>query len=60
MVDFTSTQVQAKELASPVCRGEAQAEAAVAKSSSMSPLLTTDGVDRVFRQLAKIHAIATA
>jgi hypothetical protein len=60
MVDFTSTQAQAKELAPPVRQGEAQAEATVAKSSTTSPLLTADGVDRMFRQLAKFHAITAA
>jgi hypothetical protein len=56
MVDFTSTQAQVKEFDTPVRRGEA--EAAVAKSPSTPPPLTTDGVDRMYRQLAEIHTIA--
>jgi hypothetical protein len=60
MVDFTSTQAQAKELAPLVRQGEAQAEATVAKTLATSPPLTADGVDRMFRQLAKFHAITTA
>jgi hypothetical protein len=51
MVDITSTQALAKELAPPFHRGEAQAGAARAKSPSMLPLLTADGVDRMYRQL---------
>jgi hypothetical protein len=59
MVDYASTQARAKEvppLAS--CEG-GQAEAAAAKPLSASPLLTADGVDKIHRQLAKIHAITT-
>jgi hypothetical protein len=58
MVDFTSTQAQAKELAPPASRGEAQSEVAATKYQSVSPLLTADGVDRMYRQLPKIHTIA--
>jgi hypothetical protein len=60
MVDFTSTQAQAKELAPPASRGEAQPEATMTKHRSASPLLTADGVDRMYHQLSKIHTIATA
>jgi hypothetical protein len=59
MVDF-STQAQAKELAPPASRGEAQSEVAAIKYRSASPLLTTDGVDMMYHQLAKIHTIAAA
>jgi hypothetical protein len=52
MVDITSTQALAKELAPPFHRGEAQARATIAKSPSMLPLLTADGVARMYRQLA--------
>jgi hypothetical protein len=58
MLDFTSTQALAKELVSPVCQREAQAEVAEANSTSISPPLTVDGLDRMYHQLAKIHAIA--
>jgi hypothetical protein len=37
-----------------------QAKAATAKPSNTSPLLTTDGVDKMYHQLAEIHAITTA
>jgi hypothetical protein len=47
MVDFTSTQAQAKEVAPP------------AKPLSASPLLTTSGVDKMYHQMAEIHAITT-
>jgi hypothetical protein len=57
MVDSTSTQAHAKELAPPVCRGETQARAVGAKSLSTPPPLTTDEVDRMYRQLVEIHAI---
>jgi hypothetical protein len=57
LVDFTPTQAQAKELAPPICRGEAQDEAAIAKSPSTPPPLPADGVDRMYHQLAEIHTI---
>jgi hypothetical protein len=60
MVDFTSTQAQAKELAPPVNQGEAQAGTHVAKSLGASPPLTTDGVDRMYRLLVEIHAITAS
>jgi hypothetical protein len=48
MVDFTSTQAQVEEVASPASReGGGQAEAAVAKPLSASPLLTTDWVNKM-------------
>jgi hypothetical protein len=60
MVDFTSTQAQTEELAPLVGQGEAQVETVVAKSPGASPPLTADEVDRMYRQLAEIHAITTA
>jgi hypothetical protein len=57
MVDFTSTQVQAKEVAPPANRKGVQDEADAAKPLSASPPLTADGVDKMYRQLTKIHAI---
>jgi hypothetical protein len=59
VVDFSSTQAQAKEMAPPVRRGEAQVMAAGAKSLSTPPLLTADRVDKMYRQLVEIHVIAT-
>jgi hypothetical protein len=58
MLDFTSTQAQAKELAHPASRGEAEATAA--KTPSASTQLTADGLDMMYRQLAEIHTITTA
>jgi hypothetical protein len=58
MVQFTSIQDQAKEVAPPISRKGGQAEAATAKPLSASPLPTTDGVDKMYHQLVKIHAIA--
>jgi hypothetical protein len=60
MVDFTFTQAQTEELAPLVGQGEAQVETVVAKSPGVSPPLTADEVDRMYRQLAEIHAITTA
>jgi hypothetical protein len=60
MVDFVSTQAQAKEVAPPASREGGQDEATAAKPLSASHLLTTDGVDKMYRQLAEIHAIAAA
>jgi hypothetical protein len=60
MVDFTSTQAQAMEVAPPTSREGGQDEAAAAKPLSASPPLTADGVDKMYHQLADIHAIAVA
>jgi hypothetical protein len=59
MVDFTSTQAQAKEVAPPTSHKGGQAEATTFKPLSTSPPLTADGVDKMYHQLAEIHAIAT-
>jgi hypothetical protein len=59
MVDFTSTQAQPEEVAPPAnCEG-GQAEATMAKPLSTSPLLTIDGMDKMYYQLVEIHSIAT-
>jgi hypothetical protein len=60
MLDFTTTQAQAKEVAPPASREGGQDEAAVAMPLSASPPLTTDEVDKMYDQLGEIHAIATA
>jgi hypothetical protein len=58
MVDFTSTQAHAKEVAPPTsCKG-GQDEAAT-KPLNASPPLTADGVDKMYHQLAEIHTIIT-
>jgi hypothetical protein len=48
MLDSTSTQALAKELAPPFRRREAWAEA---NSTSTSPSLTADGLDRMYQEL---------
>jgi hypothetical protein len=58
MVDFASTQAQAKEVAPSTSREGGQTEAAAAKPLSTSPPFTTDGVDKMYCQLAEIHTIA--
>jgi hypothetical protein len=60
MVDFTSTQAQAEEVDPPINREGGQLEVAVVKPLSASPPLTTDRVDKMYHQLAEIHAIAAA
>jgi hypothetical protein len=55
MVDFTSTQAQAKKVAPPASREGGQMEATAAKPLSVSPSLTTDRVDKMYHQLAEIH-----
>jgi hypothetical protein len=60
MVDFTSTQAQGKEAALTASLEGGQTEATAAMPLSASPLLTTDGVDKMYRQLADIHAIIAA
>jgi hypothetical protein len=52
MVDFASTQPQAKEGAPRTSREGGQAEAAAAKPLSTSPPFTADGVDKMYRQLS--------
>jgi hypothetical protein len=49
MVDFASTQAQAKETASLANREETQTAIVADKSPSASPPLTTDGVDMMYR-----------
>jgi hypothetical protein len=56
MVDFAFTQAQAKDVAPLLAEG-GQDEAAMAKPLSASPSLTTDGMDKMYHQLAEIHAI---
>jgi hypothetical protein len=57
MVDFASTQAQAKEVAPSANREGDQTEAAAAKPPSTSPPLIINGVDKMYHQLAEVHAI---
>jgi hypothetical protein len=58
MVNFASTQAQDKEVAPPTSHEGGQAEATAIKPPSASPPLTTNGVDKMYHQLAEIHAIS--
>jgi hypothetical protein len=57
MVDYASTQAQAKGLAPSASRVGSQVEAAVAEPLNASSPTTADRVDRLYHQLAEIHAI---
>jgi hypothetical protein len=59
-MDFTSTQARAKEVAPPPSREGGQMEFTAAKPLSASPSLTADVVDKMYHQLAEIHAITAA
>jgi hypothetical protein len=59
MMDFASTQAQAKKVAPSTSHEGGQTEAAETEPPSTSAPLTTDGVDKMHRQLAEIHAITT-
>jgi hypothetical protein len=59
-MDFTSTQARAKEVAPPPSREGGQMEFTAAKPPSASPSLTADVVDKMYHQLAEIHAIVGA
>jgi hypothetical protein len=60
MMDFASTQAQAKEVAPLASYEEGQAEATMAEPLSASPPLTTNWVDKMSHQLVEIRAISTA
>jgi hypothetical protein len=57
MMDFASTLAHAKGLAPAASREEGRAEAAAARPPKALPLPTVDGVDKMYHQLAEIHAI---
>jgi hypothetical protein len=60
MVDFASTHDWAKEAAASTNRERGQTKAATAEPINTSSPSTTDEVDRLYRQLAEIHAIAAS
>jgi hypothetical protein len=60
MMNFASTQARAKEVAPPTSREEGQAEATMDEPLSASSPLTIGDVDKMYHQLAEIHATATA
>jgi hypothetical protein len=57
MVDVATTQAQSKAAAPSDNHEGGQTEATMAKPSSASPPPTADGVDKLYHQLAEIHAI---
>jgi hypothetical protein len=59
IVDFASTHARAKGVASSTSHEGGQPEATAAKPLNASPPPTTDGVDKLYHQIAEIHAIAT-
>jgi hypothetical protein len=60
MVDFTATQARAKGAAPSANSEGGQTGAAATKTPSVLPSPTTDREDRMYCQLAEIHAIAAA
>jgi hypothetical protein len=58
MMDSTSTQAWAKGVTPNASREEGHTEAAAASPMKASPPPIADGVDRMYCQLAEIHAIA--
>jgi hypothetical protein len=58
MVDFTSTQARANKVAPFASHEGGQTKAAATKPPSTSPPLTANRVDKMYHQLAEIHAIA--
>jgi hypothetical protein len=57
MMDFTSTQTQAKEAAPPASREGGQDEAIAIKHLGASPPITANRVDKMYHQLAEIRTI---
>jgi hypothetical protein len=57
MMDFTSTPAHTKGVAPTANHEEGCAEAARAKHPKASPPPIADGVDKMYRQLAEVHAI---
>jgi hypothetical protein len=58
MVDYTATQAQDNGVAPSANRKGGQTKAAAAKPLNALPPPTADGVDKLHRELAKIHSIA--
>jgi hypothetical protein len=58
MMDFTSTQARAKGVAPTTSCEESHTEAVAARPLKASPPPTVDGVDKMYCQLAEIHALA--
>jgi hypothetical protein len=59
MMDYATTQAQSGVI-STLRHRRSLPEATMAKAMSFSPPPTADELDRLYRQLAKIHAIGAA
>jgi hypothetical protein len=59
MMDYATTQARAEGALIPPCGRWGLAEDTMAKAVASSPPPTTDEVDRLYRQLMKIHTIGT-
>jgi hypothetical protein len=59
MIDYAPVLAWGKGEALNASCERGQAVAAMTKDLSALPLLTTDGMDMLYYQLAKIHAFAT-
>jgi hypothetical protein len=57
MIDYALTQAQSEGVISTASRGWGLAEATVTKALSILPPPTTNEVDKLYHQLAEIHAI---
>jgi hypothetical protein len=60
MMDFASTPAHAKGVAPTISHEEGRVESVVARPLKASPPPTTNGVDKMYRQLVEIHTITTA
>jgi hypothetical protein len=60
MMDYVPTRARSKGVVCTPTRGWGQAEATLAMALSVSPPPIADGVDKLYHQVAEIHAIATA
>jgi hypothetical protein len=60
MMDFASSPARTKGVPPAASHEEGRGDAAVARPPKAPPLPTTDGVDKMYRQLAELHAITTA
>jgi hypothetical protein len=58
MIDYTPARGRSKGVISTPSRGWGQADAIVAKALRASPPPAADGVDKLYRQVMEIHAIA--
>jgi hypothetical protein len=57
MMDYASTQAQAKGMAPTASHEEGHTKATIARPLKASPLPTTDEVDKMYHQLVEIHDI---